>query len=242
MPNEWKRSLEEYRYNVSLQHFDNAALYPEFFDFSVPISDRCSTASFETHFREIAAENIEAWLEVIFWKMYSQANRRNNVTNQVAEYFQANQVLPQTLLDTCEAYIQNDTRENLDAIRQMLGFQAPVIAVAATFPAFLRPDLYPMVDTRVAKWVGQNMQVHNAVNPNAPQLVRPRYLDTQATVLTLTDFDFVYSWNRWCRYKANQLNELTSINWRPRDVEMAVFHAWGDRNMPHPIIHLEVLA
>jgi hypothetical protein len=98
-----------------------------------------------------------------------------------------------------------------------------------------------MVDTRIAKWVGQNMQAHNAANPNAPQLVRPRYLDTTATVLTLSDFQFVYSWNRWCRNKANQLNDITSTNWRPRDVEMAVFNAWGNRGDQHPIIQLEIL-
>jgi hypothetical protein len=98
-----------------------------------------------------------------------------------------------------------------------------------------------MVDTRIAKWVGQNMQAHNDAGPNAPQLVRPRSLDTEATVLTLTDFEFVYSWNRWCRHKANQLNTCTSINWRPRDVEMAVFNAWGDRGEQHPVINLEMV-
>ncbi|MBU1620319.1 MAG: hypothetical protein KJ556_09345 [Gammaproteobacteria bacterium] len=241
MPNEWKRSLEEYHYDVSLQHYDNANQYPEWFRGSIPINDRHNTVSFENHFRQRALTSIEAWLEVVFWKMYSQPNRRNNVTNQVADYFQANRILPQNLFNACDAYIHNDTRDNLNAIRIALGFTSPAIAVAATFPAFLRPDLFPMVDTRIAKWVGQNMDAHNTADPNAPQLVRPRYLDTQATVLTLTDFDFVFSWTRWCKYKANQLNALTSIDWRPRDVEMAVFRAWGNRNEPHPMIQLEVL-
>lgn len=241
MPNEWKRSLDGYRYSVTLQNYENADQYPGFFNFSIPINDRCSTVSFETHFRELAATNIEAWLEVIFWKMYSQANRRNNITNQVAEHLQAENVSPQTLLEACQNYIENDTRPHLDTIRQLLGFNSSAIAIAATFPAFLRPDLFPMVDTRIAKWVGQNMQAHNDANPNDPQLVRPRYLDTQATVLTLTDFEFVYSWNRWCRHKSNQLNDVTSINWRPRDVEMAVFNAWGNGGEQHPIIQLEIL-
>jgi hypothetical protein len=225
MPNEWKRSLEEYRYDVSLQYYENANQYPGYFSFSVPINDRCSTTSFETHFRERAGSSIEVWLEVVYWKMYSQVNRRDNVTNQVVEYFYANQTLPQILVDACDAYIQNDTRDNLNAIRVALGFKTQSIAIAATFPAFFRPDLFPMVDSRIAKWVGQNMQPHNAANPNAPQLIRPPYLDTQANVLTLSDFDFVYSWTRWCRYKANQLNAVTTINWRPRDVEMAFFRA-----------------
>ncbi len=242
MSNEWKKSLNTYRYTVTLQNYDNADQYPGYFNFSIPINDRFSTVSFETHFRERAATTIESWLEVIYWKMYSQANRRNIKTNQVAEYFQAKKVAPQILLDACNNYIGNDTRSNLDAIRKLLGFTSTAIAIAATFPAFLRPDLFPMVDTRIAKWVGQNMQAHNDASPNAPQLVRPRYLDTKATVLTLTDFEFVYSWNRWCRHKADQLNVCTSINWRPRDVEMAVFNAWGNKGKQHPGIQLEILS
>ncbi len=241
MPNEWKRSLDGYRYCVTMQNYENADQYPGFFEFPIPTGDRSNTVSFETHFRELAATNIEVWIEVIFWKMYSQANRRNNKTNQVAEHFQKQNVSPHALLEACNYYIEKDTKTNLDSIRQLLGFSSRAIAIAATFPAFLRPDLFPMVDTRIAKWVGHNMQAHNNANSKAPQLVRPRYLDTTATVLTLTDFQFVYSWNRWCRHKANQLNECTSIDWRPRDVEMAVFNAWGDRGEQHPIIQLENL-
>jgi hypothetical protein len=240
MPVGWKRALEEYRYDVSLECYENAQNYPEHFCFSVPINDRCSTASFENHFRESANE-IGAWLEVVFWKMYSQANRRNGVTNRVAQSLAANGISPQSLLQACEAYIENDTRANLDGVRRLLGFQSPSIAVAATFPAFLRPDICPMVDTRVAKWVGANMEAHNLANPHGPQLVRPQYLDNTATVLTLADIEFVQSWNRWCRHKANQLNALTRTLWRSRDVEMAVFYAWGNRNDPHPVLELEVL-
>jgi hypothetical protein len=241
MPNAWIRALEEYRYSVSLEHYANANQYPKYFHFSIPINDRDSTILFEKHFRDRSAVCIEAWLEVVFWKMYSQAKWRNNLTNQVANHLQESETNPSSLLDACEAYIQNDTRDNLNLIRTALGFESQSVAVAATFPAFLRPDLYPMVDTRIAKWIGENMDLHNVSNPNAPQLVRPRYLDTQATVLTLRDFDFVHSWTRWCRYKAIQLTELTSFNWRPRDVEMAVFRAWGNRNEQHPFIQLEVL-
>jgi hypothetical protein len=184
---------------------------------------------------------IEVWIEVLFWKMYSQAGRRDNKTKQVSDYLTNNNVTPQDLYATCYAYINNDTRENLNAIRRLLGFRAQVIAIAATFPAFLRPDLFPMVDTRVAKWVGENMNAHNNANPNAPQLVMPPYLNNNNTVLTLTDFDFVRSWTQWCRHKAEQLAHLTDIDWRPRDVEMAVFNAWGDRGTNHPVINLEII-
>lgn len=239
--NEWKKSLESYRYSVTMKDYIYSDQYPGFFEFPIPTGDRSDTLSFENHFRELARTNIEVWIEVIFWKMYSQTGRRDNKTIQVAEYFKKQQVSPHILFEACNNYIEKDTKTNLDSIRRLLGFSSTAIAIAATFPAFLRPDLFPMVDTRVAKWVGLNMQAHNNGDRKAPQLVRPRYLDTKSTVLTLTDFDFVQSWNRWCRHKANQLSEFTAIDWRPRDVEMAIFNAWGDRGKKHPIIQLEIL-
>lgn len=241
MTNEWVRSLEGYRYFVIMQNYSNAEQYPGFFEFPIPTGDRCDTLSFENHFRELATTKIEVWIEVVFWKMYSQKGRRNNKTKQVAEHLKKENISPHILFKACNQYIEEDTKTSLDHIRRLLGFQSTAIAIAATFPAFLRPDLFPMVDTRVAKWVGDNMQEYNDANPKAPQLVRPRYLDTKSTVLTLSDFEFVHSWSRWCRHKAKQLTELTSISWRPRDVEMAIFNAWGEKGKKHPVIQLEIL-
>jgi hypothetical protein len=226
MPNEWKKSLDSYRYPVNLKDYIDSDQYPDFFKFPIPTGDRSETISFENHFRELARTSIEVWIEVIFWKMYSQTGRRDNKTKQVADHFKEHDVAPYVLFEACNNYIEKDTKTNLDSIRRLLGFSSTAIAIAATFPAFLRPDLFPMVDTRVAKWVGINLQAHNDGNLKVPQLVRPRYLDTTATVLTLSDYDFIHSWNRWCRHKANQLTEFTSIEWRPRDVEMAIFNAW----------------
>jgi len=33
---------------------------------------------------------------------------------------------------------------------------------------------------------------------------------------------------------ATKLSELTDMKWRARDVEMAAFTAWGDRDDDHP--------
>jgi hypothetical protein len=242
MPINWINSLNGYNYKVILRNYTYANDYPGFFNFPViNVGNRNNTTAFETYFSNNAATNIEVWIEVLFWKMYSQAGRRNNKTKQVADYLINNNVTSQDLYNACYAYINNDTRNNLNEIRKLLGFKAQVIAIAATFPAFLRPDLFPMVDTRVAKWVGQSMSAHNNANPISPQLVRPPFLNNNNTVLTLADFDFVRSWTQWCRHKAIQLTQLTNIDWRPRDVEMAVFNAWGDKGANHPVISLEII-
>jgi hypothetical protein len=143
MPNEWIRSLDGFRYQVAMQNYENADQYPGFFNFPIPLGDRSNTIAFENHFRELAVTNIEVWLEVVFWKMYSQAHRRNEKTNQVAKHLQNESISPQVLLEACNEYIGNDTRANLDAISKLLGFSSRAIAIAATFPAFLRPDLFP---------------------------------------------------------------------------------------------------
>jgi hypothetical protein len=235
----WEKALKSYSYPVTLSEYGHAQNYSGHFAFS-PINDRASTILFEDYFRNNASTKLGYWLEVVFWKMYSQGGRRDIKTNDMASHFKTSGITASQLSSTCNNYIKNDTRQNLQAIVKCLGFTSTAIAISATFPSFLRPDLYPMVDTRIAKWVGKHMTAYNTASPNSPQLIRPRYLDTKSTVLTLSDIDFVKSWTLWCRHKATQLSNLTTLEWRPRDVEMAVFYAWGDRNTIHPVIALEV--
>jgi len=243
VPSEWIRSLSEYGYPVNLGDFQDAEVYPRWFGLIMPVGDRAATIEFETRFRTHAAEATESWLEVVYWKLYSQPTaRRNNTTRRLAAHFRQQATTPQALFDTCNRYIDRPSRRNLESICDMLGLTTSSIAVAATFPAFLRPDLFPMVDTRVAKWVGCCMQQHNAEDLHGPQLIRPPYLDSGRTVLTLSDFPFVESWILWCRYTARKLTKLTESVWRPRYVEMAVFNAWGRRHDEHPKLELETLA
>ena len=121
----------------------------------------------------------------------------------------------------------------------MFGFSAPVLAVAATFPAFKDPDRHPMVDTRIAEWVRACRREHNAIDPEGPQLARFAYPDNGTTVLTMSDFDPMQNWRTWCVHTSRKLSRRTTLRWRARDVEMAVFYAWGGRNGPH--FHLNPL-
>ncbi len=205
------------------------------------MGDRANTVEFQAHFRKHASEAIEPWLEVVFWKLFSQPGRRNRITQRVASHFKANGTSPKELLHACSRYVENPSRDNFESFRKLFGFKTPVIAVAATFPAFLEPDSFPMVDTRIAKWVGSCLSLHNAKDSTGPQLIRPPFLDSTRTVLTMDDFEFVESWIRWCKYTAQKLTKCTSFVWRARDVEMAVFTAWGGRKDPHPKFHLNPL-
>ncbi len=96
----------------------------------------------------------------------------------------------------------------------------------------MAPERFPMVDTRTAKWVLENRSVHNAADPDAPELMPPKYPANGATVLTFSDWKFVESFREWCNYTARKLTALIppsshDTEWRARDVEMAIFQAQG---------------
>ena len=244
VPTTWTAALDAYRYPVNLAGFVDAAQYPGWFQCSTQAGDRNATIAFETHYREHAQASTEPWLEVVYWKQYSQSGRRDRITRRVAAHWVQAGTTPRLLYDACSRYLDTPTRAHFDGFRQLFGFATNVIATAATFPAFLRPESYPMVDTRIANWVGACMEAHNRVDPAGPQLFAAPFLHGHGTVLTMADFDFMQRWIAWCRHMAQKLTAQSGRHWRARDVEMAVFYAWGDRRhgQPHPSHHLNPIA
>ena len=240
MPHSWEDALQKYRYPVNLHEFVDAHDHSGWFNRNLETGDRKQTMQFEEYFRAHGREEIEPWYEVVFWKMYSQPSRRDNATRRVVMHLQNRVVSPEEIWGACFAYVKHAGRMSFDAFRRLFGFTTSVIATVASFLAFIAPDEYPMVDTRVARWVQCSFEAHNIADPHGPQLVPPRHPNAHTRVLTMADFEFVESWTNWCRYAALKLSNRTPTKWRARDVEMAVFQAWG-RNGPHPNIHLNPL-
>jgi hypothetical protein len=238
MTGSWLLALNEYRYPVFLKDFRNALRYPPYFNQSIS-GDRDSTISFESYFRTTAGK-IEPWYEVVFWKLYSQKRIAQQKTEDIIRQLSMHpKVEPEDLLESVEKFIASESRNDFNAFRQLFRFRSNAIAVVATFPAFFRPEKFPMVDTRVAKWVNMHCRKFNAANPDGPQLIPSEYgNNSYATVLTMNDYSFYLRWIHWTRYAAERLTSSTGKSWRPRDVEMAVFTAWGDRGNKHPVIHL----
>ena len=243
MADSWLESLTAYRYPFDLHGFEEAKSYPGCFVMRSDTGDRADTIEFEDHFRRYASQSIEPWLEVAFWKLCSQPSTRGNkiVRNMIA-HFKRNAVTPHSLWSACNRYVENPSRQNFESIRALLGLASQSIALAATYPAFLKPDLFPMIDTRIAKWVGHCMALHNSIDLSGPQLTRPHFVGSKQTVLVMSDFPFLESWIHWCRHTAQKLTACTPMTWRARDVEMAVFNAWGGRHDRHPKFDLKPLA
>jgi hypothetical protein len=217
----WERSLNEYRYPVDLRRFSLASEFqPRFFNENI-CGDRASTRAFESRFRSLAPNHIEAWAEVTFWKMYSQ---RIGAGGGRAGYW-ARRVLesgadPRKLWNLCLEYVKDPTRENLDHFKSML-FSSPAIATASTYAAFADEEgRLPIVDRWIATWVAANRDAQN--NSSCPPL-----LNAPPRTPQLWHSDFVRSWIDWSRCMAKRLSNCpsSSLKWTARDIEMAVFQA-----------------
>ena len=238
MPDTWTTALASYRYPVRLSEYVDRNLHPGWFVHDFLIGDHGQTSRFEERFRELGSSNTEAWIEVVYWKLYSQPMVRNGTTRKVFKGFNERQIGCSALNEALSAYVATPTCESFNDLRALFGFNTSAIAIVATFPAFFDPDAHPMVDTRIAKWVEACMNQHNAADPNGPQLSK---FPLRGTVLTMSAFDAFQDWRRWCIHTAKKLTTRTPMTWRARDVEMAVFHAWGGRRGPHPSVYLNPL-
>jgi len=178
--------------------------------------------AFENYFRASGRSAIGPWAEVVFWKMFSQGGRAHIQTSEALDRWQYTQ--PERLWTALHAYVEHPTKEAFDSFRSLFGFRTKVIAIVATFPAFAAPDRFPMVDKQIARWVRSHFAEQNAADPMGPHLVpRPHEYG-----LSMADFTFMQQWTAWCRNTARKLVALTDVEWRARDVEMAVFQAQRD--------------
>ena len=137
--------------------------------------------------------------------------------------FRVQGAAPADLWSSCANYIANPNLASFRAFRCKL-FKQPVVATAATFPAFICPDRFPMVDTQITRWASENSGAHRYSGVGGPDLECVPALRPGA-VLRERDWRFVESWIAWCQFTAGILSQRTARPWRARDVEMAVFSA-----------------
>ncbi len=219
----WDLALASYRYKVDVGAIAKALSIQNFpFDTMATAQE---TKDLEGWFYE-HRDDLKAWLVVVRWKMASQGGRSRLLADRVQSHWKKKEVVAQDLVGACERYINMEDVLSFRGLLSFFPFQRR-IAVVATFPAFFDPDRFGMVDTRIAKWAIERGDDHGLTRP-------PKFGVGSQTTLSIDDFPFVVTWEKWCR------NSAQKLGWRARDVEMAVFRAWGDR---HPLdsIDLEVL-
>lgn len=232
---DWWDRLCEYCYPVNLRAYINAALFPGFFNIGIG-GDRSSVRGLEIRYLA-GVPGVASFLEVVFWKLFSQPMVRNGTTANVQAHLTASPGNAAILNAAIIAFNIAPSLLNLTAIRNALGFAAPVIATALTFPAFSNPNNFPMVDRWVATWVNANLAAHNILDGNG--VLRNHQLTPfifGANVLQFNDFPNYFNWVLWCR---DQMVLLAAsqpfVGWRARDVEMAVFASMVNGNPLRPI-------
>lgn len=227
-PLDWHEALDSYSYPVDLQQFSGRDSFPGWFDRNLAAGDLSETTRFETYFRECAASHLEPWYEVVFWKMFSRRGLRDSQTERTIERIKSRKTSASTLWERCDEYVQTETKESFTKFQDLL-VEGRSIAVAFTFAAFSCPSRLPMVDRRIARYVAS--EASRLKFPVAPKIDRTlkRYRVSDGGVLTLADWPFIEAWVGWCREMADRLSAHKKRVWRARDVEMAVFRAWGER-------------
>jgi hypothetical protein len=86
---QWQESLANYSYPVrgagALLFGARYRLAERWFNFELKPGDRDETMRFEARFREFGQRFIEAWYEVIFWKLASTGKRGEYFAAQMVE-------------------------------------------------------------------------------------------------------------------------------------------------------------
>lgn len=207
MTKNWIVARDSYDYSRYLSHYAYRPEYPK------QVRGYAETVEFEDLFRKYGPNEIKAWYAVVRWKSPRS-------TDKTINHIMASGVSAGELWGLCEDCVQNSTLDNFSRFRSKLA-QTDIVATAATFPAFMCPEQFPMVDTRIAAWSRVNGTRHCllAAPPGAEQGVHEWQ----------NHWRFVQDWINWCRRMAKILCYLTGEPWRARDVEMAVFTAQGSK-------------
>jgi hypothetical protein len=223
----WRDALADYAYPVndarSLLFGTRFRFSARWFKFGLKHGDRDETMRFETRFREFGPRFIEAWYEVIFWKLASTGARGDYLAaRMVQDLREVGPCVPE-LWSACVDFVESGSRERFKELQTRLFVTSGAIPVAATFPAFMRPDRFSMVDRWIAKWLVRYLAAYPSESGSVV-LPSESYLRSKRTTLMISsDWDFYSKWIDWCRIAARVLTDSTGFPWRARDVEMAAF-------------------
>ena len=225
----WDIARECYEYPFDLTAFHRRNEFSENFFTIKSDGNRKSTIDFEKYYQNNAKAHIEVYIEVLFWKLYSKRSRDTKTFDSNGWYNQAITTLKNSssvvFWDDISNFHQNfsvgnftECKKNYRQIARKMFINNKLI-IPLTFVALAYPNFFPMIDTVVISWIDKRIPDHNRNRKNHLKKFSDAY---QPTIDT--DFDSYIQWVRWCQESASILNEISKYSdWRPRDVEMAIF-------------------
>jgi hypothetical protein len=216
MSKSWDTALEKYNWKVDLRRFSGAANYPGYFNRVIRPAD---VVAFEDAFRTAVDEagSFEIAGEVCFWKNYGVFQVRNKVTRRLLTYL-AERANWDRFVRVIREVAANPSYGNFVAFQgacnQPYGFATPI-----TFLAFYRPTDYPMADKRIANW----WRAHKADYGFGDS---PDFSQYNGVIQACkTSWNAYIAWTRFCCDYAARMTRKCGLNWRARDVEMAIWEA-----------------
>jgi len=213
-----------YNWGVDLKTYQHSTEYPNNFD---DLIGPKNIMEFENKFYKAisALGGYEVAGEVCYWKNYGTATGRNRITKNLLEHLQL-QINWHGFAASVKNVSGYPTYENFLALRkacnQVRGFATPI-----TFISFYNPVLYPMVDKHIADWwksckVAFGYKDH----PVFSQRKNDGWIQTYSTNDSQQNWAAYLAWKSFCNDYTERIKVAFNIEWRARDVEMAVWMAW----------------
>ncbi|MGA2918681.1 hypothetical protein [Methanoregula sp.] len=220
----WSTALANYDYYADLAKFRDRDEYACGFttpSFQAQVNGS-NTRIFEDSFRTVIEEqNFPKYSiigEVCFWKIFTKKDP-HSLTKLMLNRFKSSKNFNNFCI-SLHNLSESPTLENFKDFRKICG-QPHGFAVPITFLSFFTPDKYPMADSVIARWWCNNKERFG---------LRSSHEFWPYGMISGQDEDIENNWtvfNQWtnfCQKYASILTSKTQINWRARDVEMAVFH------------------
>lgn len=218
----WHEAYKKYDWTVDLRKFSRAAEYDDFFNRIVKPAD---VIHFENRFREAIETNgsYQVAAEVCFWKNYGNIMAKDKITKRLITYLSDinnwNKFCKavKKMSDNCS---YDNFKFLRDACNQIRGFATPI-----TFIAFYNPAEYPMVDKHIANWWAINKEKFGYKSSQKFFQRDDGLIQAFTISQTKQNCEAYIEWKRFCIDYAKKLAENCNFNWRPRDVEMAVWES-----------------
>ena len=222
MCNSWGNALKMYNWTVNLRHFTGADNYSTYFNRTILPHE---VVQFEDTFRRIIDDNgsFEVAGEVCFWKNYGNIQARSKLTQSLLTHLviRANW---DTFIRATREISNNPSFANFLALRnacnQPRGFATPI-----TFLAFYNPKKFPMVDKHIANW-WRTLKARYGYD-QAPVFSQREdgWIHAVGVQRNIQNWDAYIAWKTFCCDYSKKIQKNCELDWRARDVEIAVWMA-----------------
>ncbi|MBN2488269.1 MAG: hypothetical protein JXA98_04510 [Methanosarcinaceae archaeon] len=218
MDNNWVNALKKYNWTVNLQQFVDASIYKGYFDRTIRPDD---VVIFENRFRRAInnGSSFEIAGEVCFWKNYGNPQSRNRITTNLLSYHKE-KTNWENFVRVVKEISDNPSSDKFVSLKracnQQNGFATPI-----TFLAFYNPIEFPMVDKHIANWWIKHKETYGFRDfPDFSQRKNDDWIKSNND-----NWNAYIAWKTFCCDYAKKIARNYGLNWRARDVEMAVWEA-----------------